>query len=99
MFFLLFVWFLSALGPSEWRSISIFDGQQILHGVTPIVKQFEDAHRFTVVYYALQAMWNCEPLCAELARIRNIKSKREAKRALDSYVLDQNGKLHGAQDD
>lgn len=63
------------------RSLLIFDGQSILHGVTPIHKMSVHAHRFTVVYYTLQQMWKCEPLNEELARVRRIKSEREIKRA------------------
>lgn len=63
------------------KSLTIFDGQSWLHGVTPIKKLSENAHRFTVVYYTLQQMWKCEPLTDELARIRAVKSERERKRA------------------
>lgn len=76
-------------------SITMFDGQDILHGVTPFVRRSNDAHRFTMVYYALRDMWKCEPVSEELARIRNLKSKRERGRLQDSFVLDQNGTLHG----
>lgn len=62
-------------------SILIFDGQSILHGVTPIEKIEPRAHRFTLVFYTLTQMWRCEPLDRELARIRNLKTKRERKRA------------------
>ncbi len=61
-------------------SVTIFDGQDILHGVTPIVKTHRDGYRFTVVYYSLAQMWKCETLDGELARIRNLKTVREAKR-------------------
>lgn len=75
------------------RSISIFDGQSLLHGVTPIRKLSPMAYRYTAVYYALEQMWKCEPLELELARIRNLKTAREIKRA-NSVVVDQ----HGARD-
>ena len=75
------------------HSLSIFDGQKILHGVTPIKKLKNDAYRITAVYYTLKGMWNCEPLTDELARIRNVKTKRENTRAgVDSEVyIDNNG--------
>lgn len=63
------------------NSLTIFDGQNILHGVTPIKKLSEDAFRYTVVYYSLKAMWQCLPITDELQRIRNVKTKREFKRA------------------
>jgi len=59
------------------NSITIFDGQKIMHGVTPIRYYNEDAFRYTIVYYSLKGMWKCEPLEAELARIRNKHSERE----------------------
>lgn len=62
-------------------TLSIFDGQSILHGVTPIRRMSADAYRYTVVYYTLHQMWKCEPLDLELARIRNVKTERERKRA------------------
>lgn len=63
------------------NSITIFDGQSLLHGVTPIHELAEDSHRFTVVYYSLERMWKCLPVDEEIARIRNIKTKREHARA------------------
>lgn len=58
----------------------LFDGQNILHGVTPI-KSEENGYRYTVVYYSLRQMWNCLPLTEELARIRQVRQKRETNRA------------------
>lgn len=58
----------------------IFDGQGLLHGVTPITKLSPQAYRYTVVYYTLLQMWKCGELTQEIARIRNIKSERERKR-------------------
>lgn len=57
-------------------SVSLFDGQNIIHGVTPITKLHDDATRFTVVFYSLKQLWNCKPLSEELARIRKLKRKR-----------------------
>lgn len=74
------------------QSLLIFDGQSILHGVTPIVRATPRAYRYTIVYYTLKGMWQCEPLSGELARIRNLKTRRERKRAgLDDVVVDQHG--------
>lgn len=68
------------------RTMLIFDGQSILHGVTPIYKMGQNAYRYSVVFYTLQQMWKCEPLDQELARIKNIKSERERKRTLEAVV-------------
>lgn len=62
------------------NSLLIFDGQNIMHGVTPIKYLSKDAYRYTIVYYSLKQMWNCLPLTEEVARIRNVKTQREYRR-------------------
>jgi len=62
------------------NSVFMFDGQEILHGVTPIKRLSTKARRYTIVYYSMQQIWNCLPLTDELARIRKIKTEREMKR-------------------
>jgi len=62
------------------NSILLFDGQKILHGVTPIKLMSKNAYRYTIVYYTLQQMWNCEPLTRELLRIKNVRTELEKKR-------------------
>lgn len=62
------------------NSCFMFDGQGLLHGVTPIRKLSEQAVRFSVVFYSLRQMWNCDPLDEELARVRQVKTERERKR-------------------
>jgi len=64
------------------NTILIFDGQKILHGVTPINKITPKAYRYTIVYYTLEQMWNCKTVKEELVRIRQTKKKREFKRLL-----------------
>jgi hypothetical protein len=63
------------------RSVLIFDGQTILHGVTPIRLLSPTAYRLTAVYYSLQGMWKCQTVTEEVARIRNRKTERERRRA------------------
>jgi len=63
------------------NSLLMFDGQGILHGVTPIKLTSRKAYRYTIVYYSLQQIWACLPVTEELERIRNIKTQREQKRA------------------
>lgn len=69
-------------------SITFFDGQSILHGVTPIEYTSEDAYRFTIVYYSLKGMWKCLPIDEEIARIREIKDRQ-----MNERYLRQIGKL------
>lgn len=66
------------------NSVLIFDGQGILHGVTPFKLTAPDGYRYTIVYYSLQQMWKCLPLDEELIRIRNKKTERELKRMQSS---------------
>ena len=70
------------------NSVLIFDGQQILHGVTPIKMLADDSYRYTIVYYSLKRMWQCLPLSDEIIRIRNKKTEREFKRASKQDVLE-----------
>jgi len=83
------------------NSVLFFDGQEIMHGVTPMVVA-EDGYRFTAVFYSLQQMWNCLTVDEEIARIRNIKTQREKKRAYadtdkkESEVEAQKNKSGGA---
>ena len=62
------------------NTVLIFDGQSILHGVTPIHNLTKDAYRYTAVYYSLEQMWKCDTINEELLRIRAKKLEREIKR-------------------
>lgn len=62
------------------NSLLMFDGQHILHGVTPLTKLSPDAFRFTIVYYSLQSMWQCLPPKEEISRIRKLRTEREERR-------------------
>ena len=63
--------------------VVIFNGQNILHGVTPIQALSKDSYRYTVVYYSLEQMWKCEGVNEELKRIRTVRQGREKKRAAE----------------
>lgn len=62
------------------KSIFLFDGQGILHGVTPIKYDSPLSYRFSIVYYSLQQIWKCLTLTDELLRIREKKTERERNR-------------------
>jgi hypothetical protein len=78
-------------------SLCIFDGQSILHGVSPFhsAKPEQDHYRYTIVYYSLEQMWKCEPFGEEIKRIRKRKKDQEHKR-IDPDHLE---KLSGMADD
>lgn len=63
------------------KSLLLFDGQSLLHGVTPIKYKSPHAYRFSIVYYSLAGMWKCLPFENEIKRIRSVKTERERKRA------------------
>lgn len=69
------------------NSLLMFDGQQILHGVTPIERLADDSYRYSVVYYSMHQMWNCDPIGSEIQRIKMIKTTRERKRRDDARSL------------
>lgn len=63
------------------NSILMFDGQGIMHGVTPIRYESEMSYRYSVVFYSLKQIWNCLEVDEELARVRKKKMERERNRA------------------
>jgi len=74
------------------NSIIQFDGQGILHGVTPIKQLSKNAYRYSIVYYSLKRMWQCLPISEEIARIRNQKTLRERTR-LETPLTEEEAKL------
>jgi hypothetical protein len=50
------------------RSITIFNGQALWHGVTPIIPAKKDAYRFTLVWYAKRKICNCVAATEEANR-------------------------------
>lgn len=64
------------------NSILLFDGQKILHGVTPFKMLSRHSYRYSIVYYTLRQMWNCEPLTKELARYKTRRTVLEKNRLL-----------------
>jgi len=84
------------------NTVLMFNGQKLMHGVTPIKRQNDLSYRFSLVFYTLKTMWNCLEIGEELGRIKKIKTAREFKRATltpekkeqyrVSYRKDENGK-------
>lgn len=63
------------------KSLFLFNGAIMVHGVTPIRLLAPEAYRFSVVYYSLHQMWRCAPPGEEVARIQKLRTERERKRA------------------
>lgn len=50
------------------RSVTIFNGQALWHGVTPMIAAKKDAYRFTIVWYAKKKICQCISSKDELQR-------------------------------
>lgn len=61
-------------------SVIMFDGQKILHGVSPIKKIHTKSYRYTIVFYSLKQMRNCLDYKEELRLARKTKTEIYAKR-------------------
>ena len=62
------------------KSLVLFDGQGLLHGVTPIHKKKPEGRRFSVVYYSLKGMWQCLETEDEVDRLRGIRTNIERRK-------------------
>lgn len=67
------------------KSVFMFDGQGIVHGVTPMRVQ-EGGYRYSLVYYAMRQLWKCMTIDQELARIKQVKTEREVNRATNLHT-------------
>jgi len=76
--------------PCDDSTVTMFKGQQYVHGVTPIsrVKKGE-GYRISVVYYALRGMKNCREAAEEAAYGRVRRTEREAEMAKRLEVGDR----------
>lgn len=57
-----------------------FDGQSILHGVTPCTFMNKDSYRCSIVLYTLENLRLCYPYEQELGRVQYVKSKQAKNR-------------------
>jgi len=62
------------------NSLIIFEGENILHGVSKIIKPYKTSARYSIVFYTLSQMKNCLCRTEELKRFRSEKNKTEFKR-------------------
>jgi|TARA_Y100000361_G_scaffold141582_1_gene146779 hypothetical protein len=68
------------------NSVTIFDGQDLLHGVSPIDYNNSKAYRYSIVYYSLERMWQCMTIEEEIDRIREKKMIREENRLKPEHL-------------
>lgn len=61
--------------------LAIFDGQNEIHGVMPIIKTKENPYRASIVYYTLENMKHCYPFKMEVERLQKLSTERARKRA------------------
>jgi hypothetical protein len=59
------------------NALILFDGQAIVHGVTPIRRTNPHGYRCSTVFYALEAMRDCYPFAEELQRAREWRTGAE----------------------
>lgn len=63
------------------KYLAIFDGQNEIHGVMPIMKVSEKPYRASIVYYTLENMKHCYPFKMEVERLQKLSTERAVKRA------------------
>ena len=61
--------------------LSIFDGQNEIHGCMPIMKTNGKPYRASIVYYTLENMKHCYPYKMEVERLQKLSTQRANKRA------------------
>lgn len=60
-------------------SISMFDGQEQIHGVTPIEGRSKNSYRYTIVMYSLLQMWSCGTSEEEILLARKREEEKLAR--------------------
>jgi hypothetical protein len=62
------------------HSLLMFDGQSILHGVSPFRLVRGDGYRYSIVFYSLQRMWTCDPKTDTVRLAAQRRTERERAR-------------------
>ena len=62
-------------------SILVFEGQNVVHGVSPLRLRSNLGYRYSLVYFAMKGLLKCGTCSEELDRIRTLRAAKEAKRA------------------
>jgi hypothetical protein len=77
------------------NTLVIFNGQELVHGVSPIEYEDDNSYRYSIVYYSLEQMWKCEPIGEEIKRIRVRKTIREKNRINPDHIKQLSDNLDG----
>jgi hypothetical protein len=67
--------------PCDDGTAVFFDGQSLIHGVTPMRRTARGGHRHSVVFYAVQRLWQCLEPGDEIGRMQASRTEREYRRA------------------
>ncbi len=62
-------------------SLTLFDGQGALHGVTPMSRTRIGGHRYTIVWYGMKGMWQCLDPREEAQRANVLRTAKEVRTA------------------
>lgn len=62
------------------HSLFMFDGQGILHGVSPFRLARADGYRYSIVFYSLREMWRCETKAETVGLAARRRTERERAR-------------------
>lgn len=62
-------------------SLSYFNGQDALHGVTPMRRTHPEGNRYTIVWYSIERMWQCLTSAEEIALANQRNTRMNRKKA------------------
>jgi hypothetical protein len=68
-------------------ALILFDGQNIIHGVTPIKMKHDNSYRCSCVFYSLADMKNCYPYKMELERVKKWRDEVESRFRPDAKIF------------
>ncbi len=68
------------------NTLVVFNGQNLVHGVSSIEHEDENAYRYTIVYYSLEQMWQCNTIGEEIKRIKVRKTEKEKNRINPEHI-------------
>lgn len=61
-------------------SVVIFNGAELLHGVSRIYNPDPDnEYRFSIVFYSMEQLWQCKSPTEELANVRKMRTELESR--------------------